>query len=74
MTYKGRVQDGVVIFDGQKPREGILVDVHEAEPEITPPSQDVSPLTALLSIAGTVEGPADWSRNHDHYIHGTTKK
>jgi len=28
----------------------------------------------LLDLAGTVSGPIDMARNHDHYIHGTPKK
>ena len=28
----------------------------------------------LKSIAGTVEGPEDWSEEHDHYLYGTPKK
>jgi hypothetical protein len=28
----------------------------------------------LRGVAGTVEGPEDWARNHDHYIHGTPKR
>jgi hypothetical protein len=30
---------------------------------------------ALLEIAGTAQGlPADFARNHDHYVHGTPKR
>ena len=27
----------------------------------------------LESLAGTVEAPADWSAEHDHYLYGTPK-
>jgi len=28
----------------------------------------------LEQIAGTVEMPADWSSEHDHYLYGTPKR
>jgi addiction module RelB/DinJ family antitoxin len=28
----------------------------------------------LRSQAGTVRAPSDWASEHDHYIHGTTKR
>ncbi|RIK70433.1 MAG: hypothetical protein DCC67_20765 [Planctomycetota bacterium] len=27
----------------------------------------------LREFAGNVEGPEDWAKNHDHYIHGAPK-
>jgi len=27
----------------------------------------------LEEIAGTVDGPEDWSEEHDHYLYGTPK-
>ena len=28
----------------------------------------------LKKMTGTVEGPADWSAQHDHYLYGTPKR
>lgn len=28
----------------------------------------------LESLTGTVEAPADWSAEHDHYLYGTVKR
>lgn len=28
----------------------------------------------LKELAGTIEGPEDWSAEHDHYLYGTPKK
>ncbi|MBE9100810.1 hypothetical protein [Vacuolonema iberomarrocanum] len=28
----------------------------------------------LESLTGTVEAPADWSAEHDHYLYGTSKR
>ena len=65
MTYKGRVENGVVVLDGSaRLAEGTVVRVE--------PVQDTQSLASLreglLKLAGTVEGmPPDMARNHDHY-------
>jgi hypothetical protein len=28
----------------------------------------------LDSLTGTIEAPADWSKEHDHYLYGTPKQ
>ncbi|OAB56404.1 hypothetical protein AY600_05570 [Phormidium willei BDU 130791] len=28
----------------------------------------------LASLTGTIEAPADWSAEHDHYLYGTPKQ
>ena len=28
----------------------------------------------LSKYAGTVEGPEDWSEEHDHYLYGVSKR
>lgn len=28
----------------------------------------------VRDLVGSVEGPADWAAEHDHYIHGTPKR
>jgi hypothetical protein len=28
----------------------------------------------LESLTGTIEAPADWSEEHDHYLYGTPKQ
>ncbi|MCX6359868.1 MAG: hypothetical protein NT029_08685 [Armatimonadetes bacterium] len=37
------------------------------------PAQE-SVLDALTALAGTLDQPADWSVEHDHYIYGTAKR
>ena len=51
--------------------EGAKVRVETVAPERQKPSDNG---TDLLDLAGMIDGPADWSRNHDHYIHGAAKK
>jgi hypothetical protein len=41
----------------------------------TVPDQDGSRAWAVLrSMTGTLEGPADWSQELDHYLYGTPKR
>ena len=64
MTYKGRVQHGVVILEGtQWPPEGAIVRVEE---ESTAPNAAVG--EALDKLAGQAKGlPADLAERHDQY-------
>src|SRR5438105_4918193 len=71
MTYRGRVTNGQITLDqsAQLP-EGAEVNV-----EVLEDAEAKSSIwDKLRGIAGTVEGPEDWARNHDHYIHGTPKR
>jgi hypothetical protein len=71
MTFRGRVQSGVVVFDGpQIPPEGATVEVAVLTNGEKEPLRDV-----LLDFAGTIEGlPSDMAAQHDHYIHGRPKR
>jgi hypothetical protein len=71
-----------VIFDGQVFRPQTPPDL---EPntlcEITIISQTPPPLQkgedawdVLDRMTGTIEGPGDWSVEHDHYLCGTPKR
>jgi hypothetical protein len=37
------------------------------------PTPEQNAWDVLESLTGTVEAPADWSSNHDHYLYGTPK-
>jgi hypothetical protein len=71
MTYRGKVKGGVVVLEpGAQLDEGTDVVVERVESP-----EDLERLRkGLLDLAGTVNGPSDLARNHDHYIHGTPKK
>jgi hypothetical protein len=71
MTYRGRVQSGVVIFDGpQTPPEGATVEVEVLTNGEKEPLREL-----LLEFAGTIDGlPSDMASQHDHYIHGRSKR
>jgi len=67
-----------VIFDGKvlhpeeevdlKPNTRYIVTIERDERVEEDNLWDV-----LEELAGTVDGPEDWSEEHDHYIYGTPK-
>ena len=70
MTYRGTVQNGVVVLDQpSKLPEGTVVEViptAEARPSL---------LERLQDVVGKAEGlPRDLAAEHDHYLHGTAKR
>jgi hypothetical protein len=71
MTYRGHVENGKILLDESAPLpEGAEVHVEVVERD----EQKPTIWEKLRNIAGTVEGPEDWAKNHDHYIHGTPKR
>jgi len=72
MTYRGHVENGVVVLDERAPLpEGAAV--------VVAPADDEAGLQAmregLLKFAGVVKDmPHDLARQHDHYIHGARRR
>jgi len=68
VTYLGKVSKGTVLLapDANLP-EGTPVRIEPIVPR---------PLSERLKdvISAVHDMPADWAANHDHYIHGTSKK
>jgi len=68
------------VFDGEvlrpdgtldlKPNARYRVTV-EDEVEI---SEEQSAWDVLEQLAGTVDAPADWAAEHDHYLYGSSKR
>jgi hypothetical protein len=87
MTYRAKMIDGEVVFEGGiKPADGIelRVDVVESpgsDKAVAPPN-DMEPqgLTVgqrMLKYAGVIDSdnlPEDGSLNVDHYVYGTPKR
>jgi hypothetical protein len=71
MTYRGHVKNGQIHLDepAQLP-EGAQVDVVVLGSGTGKPNL----WDKLRGVAGTVEGPEDWAKNHDHYIYGAPKR
>lgn len=78
MTYTGKVKDGVVVFEGQKPPDGITVRVEPVDTSVPVKEPDAQSTIGhrLLKYAGAAgEGlPSDLARNHDHYLHDQPKQ
>jgi hypothetical protein len=67
MIIKGTVRNGVIVPEGDKKiPEGTPVDIIVMEAK--PLGEDI------MRFAGTLRGPKDLARNHDHYLYGNQKK
>jgi hypothetical protein len=63
----GTVKNGVIVLEkGSQLPEGAQVDIRA--------SSDAPLSEEILKFSGTMSGPSDFARNHDHYIHGTKKR
>ena len=81
MTYRGKVQNGVIqIANGVRLPEGadVQIELDEPEPVVRPGEQPTiwQKLAALGRWAETqpTNLPQDLAENHDHYLHGTPKR
>ena len=55
--------------------DGTVVEIVVPENAHFESEQNVgSFVESLGSLVGSVEGPEDWAKEHDHYIHGLPKK
>jgi hypothetical protein len=61
-------------------RKGIALEEYarmlieeQLPPKDDPASSEADAWALLESMMGTVEGPADWSSELDHYLYGTPK-
>lgn len=72
MSYIGTVSHGVVVLPpGAKLEEGTKVRVQPVPRK----AKGRTLGERLMKFAGTAKGlPADMARNHDHYLHGRSKK
>lgn len=77
MTYRGRVQNGVVVLENSASLpDGTEVSVRPLKNRV-PPKRRRKPLPGkgLLAFAGQAEGlPADASRNLEHYLYGHPRR
>ena len=71
MTYRGSIQNGVVVFEGRVPLpEGTVVNV---EPETPVAAESVAnPVYRIYELAAPT-GVPDLSLNLDHYLYGAPK-
>jgi hypothetical protein len=76
MSYVGTVSNGVIILPPEAHLdEGTKVKVEILENSASNERADKPVLSKLQALAGTLKDlPADFARNHDHYLHGTPKR
>ena len=71
MTYRGHVENGVVVLD----QPLALPDGTQENIEPANPPRSRTLAERLHRVIGAAKGlPADLARNHDHYLHGRPKK
>lgn len=70
-----------VVFDGKVFRPERPIDIEpnttwviELVSQSPLPAKQESAWDVLDRMAGTIEGPGDWSVEHDHYLYGTPKR
>ena len=76
MSVTGTMKGGVIVFDEPQPiPEGTRVQVVFLPTEPQKRNDDSPTLKNLLDLAGTAKGlPSDMADQHDHYIHGTSRR
>ena len=79
MTVEGHIENGRIVLSQEIALpEGMRVRV-ELLPAVNAPQQPQPPTGSYLkhyeSIIGSIDDlPSDFAAQHDHYIHGTTKR
>jgi hypothetical protein len=79
MTYRGRVEKGVVVLEpGAQLHDGMQVTVSPIPENTNGPenAQELEELRAgLMRFSGVIkDAPPDLARNHDQYLHRTAIK
>jgi len=70
MTYRGHIENGLVVFDEQV----ALTDGTEVRVEPLPQGRPTL-AERFSDVIGCVSDlPQDMAENHDHYIHGAPKR
>jgi hypothetical protein len=74
MTYRGTIQNGVVVFpNGTSLPDGTVVTVVLSPAETAPVSS--SEMSTIWQVESEpCDLPSDLAANHDHYLHGLPKR
>jgi hypothetical protein len=70
MTYRGHVQNGVVVLDDAIQ----LADGTEVRVEPIPPKGETLADQFADVIGKAISLPPDMAEQHDHYVHGAAKR
>ena len=78
MTYRGHVENGVVVFDEPvQLADGVQVEVTVRAPETSGNGVEEIPTLyeQLKPFVGVLDNlPPDYSKNLDHYLYGLPKR
>lgn len=77
MVYRGHIRNGRVEIDAEVPLpEGAAVEVTVTGNGSHPVAEPIPTLYDRLKpvVGGVSDLPPDFAENHDHYIHGTSKR
>ncbi|HYW07419.1 MAG TPA: hypothetical protein VE913_10705, partial [Longimicrobium sp.] len=82
MTTREKAIEAIEALPGDATLDEIVSTLRglEQEPLSDAPADLIEPFPEgglwdfLAHVAGTVEMPADWSSEHDHYLYGTPKR
>ncbi|MGB0563193.1 MAG: hypothetical protein ACPGVO_15515 [Spirulinaceae cyanobacterium] len=55
-------------------QQHVLQFIQTLRQQQEPHTQTANAWDTLASLAGTIEAPADWSSQHDHYLYDTSKQ
>lgn len=76
MVYRGRVKNGVVVFEGGATLpEGTEVRIEAVRTAEETSAERPTLAEQFANVIGTVPDlPADMAAQHDHYLHGAPKR
>ncbi|MCF6287232.1 MAG: hypothetical protein L3K26_18930 [Candidatus Hydrogenedentes bacterium] len=76
MTYKGYIQNGMIVLDEPTDLpDGVQVRIDICDSEVLAKEKIPTLAEALAPFIGKAVGmPEDAAENHDHYLYGTPKK
>jgi hypothetical protein len=79
MTYQGHIENGAIVLDGPvnlpngvKVRVELLVAAGETQQPLSSAGTQFDHYQAIIGAIDDL--PNDFAAQHDHYIHGTSKK
>jgi len=76
MSYRGRVKNGVVVFDEPvQLADGTEVRIEPVGRAESFPAERPTPAEQFGDVIGSVPDlPPDMAAQHDHYLHGAPKR
>lgn len=75
MIYRGHIKNGkIVLEDDVQLADGTFVRVETVSSSEPSNGSGQSLFDAVKPLVGSLSLPEDYAQQHDHYVHGTSKK